>query len=385
MNCFSVPIITLIAAVALSACSGTENGSGGDSAGQSSAEQRQAPGQQGEGGGAEQQSGPRAQYVIAEEPTVSDIQVTIESVGTAKAVESADITAEVSGIVAEIAFTEGEYAEDDELLLRLDASTLRARLEKLEEQTANRRKDAARAEELFEGGVISAAEYEDRQTEYETTRAELAELEERLDDYTIRAPFSGQLGLRRVSPGSLVEPGTVITTLRTLDPMEVLFAVPEEYLTILEPGRTVYASPQALKDERVEGEVVTVDNRVDPQTRQIPAEAHFDNGDGLFKPGMFVQVELVVERRADAIQVPESALILRGDSKYVFVIADGQASRREVTTGHRREGMVEIREGLAPDDAVIVQGTQNLTEGMPVTTEKPSGGAGQGGGGKRPS
>jgi membrane fusion protein (multidrug efflux system) len=179
-------------------------------------------------------------------------------------------------------------------------------------------------------------------------------------------PFAGRIGLRRVSLGSLVGPGTVITTLDDTDVIKVDFDLPEVYLSRLEPGLTVRARSAAWPDQEFVGSVSSVDTRVDPISRTIRVRSVMPNENGLLRPGMFLTVTLLNES-VEALVIPERALIPERSMQYVFVVADNRiAERRVVRIGRRRPGEVEILEGLSAGEMVIVDGTQKARDGQTV-------------------
>jgi len=182
----------------------------------------------------------------------------------------------------------------------------------------------------------------------------------------IRAPFAGRVGLRRVSPGSYVTPNTVITTLDDTDVMKLDFDVPETALSRLGHGLPVVAHSAAWPDEAFEGQVDTIDTRVDPVSRTVTVRALLDNASGRLRPGMFLTATLL-RQDVTALVVPEQALVPEQSTQYVLVVgAGGVVEKRRVETGRRRPGQVEIRSGLAAGEVVIAEGTQKATAGEPV-------------------
>ncbi len=181
----------------------------------------------------------------------------------------------------------------------------------------------------------------------------------------IRAPFAGRVGLRNVSVGSYVSPGTVITTLDDTSVIKLDFSVPEVFLSTLQEGLQVSARTAAYPDVEFHGKVSSIDSRLDPISRSIVVRAHIDNKDGRLRPGMFMTVKLI---RADAptLMLPEEALVPEGSRKFAFVVRDGKAARTEIQTGRRRPGEVEIVSGLQEGDLVVTEGTQKIRDGVAV-------------------
>jgi len=317
-----------------------------------------------EDSGATVNSGPPPQPPIITAPvSLESLPYEIEAVGTALADESVEITATVTRLVRAIRFEEGGLVEANDVLIELDNSEVRADLALARANLAETRSQYRRAKELFSNRAVSEAELDQLEARVQADEARVDSAEARLDDTVSRAPFAGRVGLRRVSVGSLVTPGTVITTLDDTDPIKLEFAVPEAALAALRPGLEVAAHSVAYPGIEFTGRVANVDSRVDTISRSITVRALIDNSEGLLKPGMFLTVRLVASRR-QALIVPEQALVPEQDTQSVFVFANGRVRQREVKTGHRRAGTVEIVEGVAAGEHVVVEGTQRLRDGV---------------------
>jgi membrane fusion protein (multidrug efflux system) len=196
-------------------------------------------------------------------------------------------------------------------------------------------------------------------------QARVAGARSQLNDTIIRAPFAGRVGLRNISIGSYVSPGTVITTLDDTSVIKLDFSVPEVFLAALQEGLAISARTSAYPEVEFKGKVSSIDSRLDPVSRAIVVRARIDNKDGRLKPGMFMTVKLM---RADsaALMLPEEALVPEGNKKFVFVVRDGKAMRTEIETGRRRPGEVEVTAGLAEGDVIVTEGTQKVRDGAPV-------------------
>ena len=181
----------------------------------------------------------------------------------------------------------------------------------------------------------------------------------------IRAPFAGRVGLRRVSVGSLVNPGAVITTLDDTSVVKVDFAVPENDIAALREGLSISARSSAYPSREFQGRVQSVDARIDAASRAVTVRAVVPNGDGLLRSGMFVTVLLTRDQR-EAVVIPEEALVPEQDRQYVFVVADGKSVRREVQIGTRQPGRVEIVSGLTAGERIVVEGTVKVRDGEAV-------------------
>jgi membrane fusion protein, multidrug efflux system len=187
----------------------------------------------------------------------------------------------------------------------------------------------------------------------------------RLNDTFVRAPFSGRVGLRRVSVGSLVAPGAVITTLDDTGTIKLDFTVPETAMAAMRPGLPIKATSVAYPDRIFTGKVASIDSRVDPSTRAVTVRALLPNDDGNLKPGMFLMVRLA-QAQADALVVPEESLLPEQGNVYVYVVNDGSVTKRKIRTGQRKVGTIQVLEGLQSGELVVTEGTQKLREGASV-------------------
>lgn len=303
-----------------------------------------------------------------------------ESVGTVRANESLTITAKQVGNVAVIGFEEGQRVVAGQVLIELETRERKADIDQAKsdlEQSKALRDDARsrldRARQLRSSGNVTEARLDELEAAFRaadarvrSAEARIRALDARLDDVRLTAPFDGRVGLRQVSLGALVQPGTVVTTLDDISRVKLDFSVPEVFLGRLEPGLKVVARTPAFPGRTFTGDVSVVDTRVDPATRAVRVNALFDNPDEALKPGMFLNVELVLERRDNAVLLPEEAVVPEGARQFVFVVKDSRAQRTEVKLGTRQQGTVEIASGVAPGDLVIVRGVQRVRHGQPV-------------------
>lgn len=294
------------------------------------------------------------------------VTVAVEAVGTARANEAVIITSKVRGVITRIAFREGQKVTSGTILVETDSRELQAELEEMRAERDKAQRLYARAKRLLVTRNIPEAQVEELMGELEAAEARVRADEARLADYVIRAPFSGRLGLRRVSLGALIEPGSAITTLDDVTPIKLEFQVPETALGRLARGLLVTARSTALPGRTYIGKVETIDSRVDPVTRSVAVRAELPNDDESLKPGMFLNVTLVVETRSNAVLVPEEAVISTGSGQFVFVVEGGSAVRTEVKLGQRLPGEVEVLSGLEPGVLVVIGGLQKIRDGVPV-------------------
>lgn len=310
----------------------------------------------------------------------------IEAVGTAKAKESIDLTAKSAETIGKINFVDGQKVDAGfvvaELTLREQSADLTAARAELNEAT----KAHQRIQELSAKGFATRAQLDQTLAARDTAAAKVKALESRVTDRVIRAPFAGVLGLRRVSVGTLVKPGDVVTTLDDITVIKLDFTVPEAFLGGLKDGMAVRARVAAYPDKMFEGKVVGIDTRIDPVSRAVALRAEVANPDGLLKPGMLMTVALLNNRRV-ALSVPEQSLVPLEDRQYVYVVkADNKAERREVKIGARQPGFVEILSGLQAGENIVVEGTLRLRPGATVRIEgqEPRGKKEEGGGEGKP-
>lgn len=289
----------------------------------------------------------------------------INALGTARANEAVEITSKASNIVTVIRFEDGQRVQRGQVLLELDSVQARADLAAAEAASAESASQVKRSRELIATKVISDAQFDTLEATMKANEARVASARSRVEDTIIRAPFSGRVGLRRVSVGSLVNPGTIITTLDDISVIKVDFSVPENFLSGLREGLTVAATAAAFPGREFAGKVSGVDSRIDPVSRSVTVRANVPNADLSLKPGMFLNVTLSRDSH-EALVVPEAALVPEQSRQFLFVVEDGRAVRREVRIGRRQPGRVEIVDGLRIGEVVIVEGTQKVREGGSV-------------------
>ena len=225
----------------------------------------------------------------------------------------------------------------DDAQARADVAAAQAALTESESQYN-------RSRELLHTQALSKSSFDQLEATLKANRARLGAAQARLEDTVIRAPFSGRVGLRRVSVGTLISPGDVITTLDDTSVIKLDFSVPENFLASVREGLSIRATAPAFPGRSFAGSVSSIDSRVDMNTRSVTVRALLANDDGALKPGMFLNVTLANDER-EALVIPEEALTPEAERQYVFVVADGKVSRREVRIGGRRPGSVEVLAG----------------------------------------
>jgi len=314
---------------------------------------------------------------VVEVATVSD-DAAVEAVqltGSLRANEQVAITPELPGRIREVHVAEGQAVAAGALLFTLDRALLGAERDEREAAHQLAQRNFRRAEEMLGKKLIAQSDYDQAKSNLDISLAALQSIQVRLSKLEIRAPFAGIVGLREVSVGEYVEAGRRLTRLAQLDPIKLDALVPERNLAALQPGLPVRVQIDALGGESFSGELVAIDPIVDPVSRTVAVRAQIPNPERRLKPGMFARVAIELSRRAQALWIPEQALIPELKGTIVYRVVDGKAERTEVSTGMRRPGLVEIRSGLNPGDVVITAGQMKIGPGSEVRaaeTENPS-------------
>jgi len=304
--------------------------------------------------------------VIVSEATVQPFPLSAEALGNARANEAVNVRPEITAAITAIYFEEGQAVEQGTVLLELESSEPLADLAAAKAALVDSESQYRRSNELFKTRVVSASALEQLEARRDADKAAVNAAQARLNQTVIRAPFAGQLGLRRVSMGSIVSPTTIITTLDDTSQIKLDFDVPEVFLSRLNKGLTVTARSAAWPELLFNGQVDSIDTRVDPVSRTITVRALVPNDNGRLRPGMFLTVTLLKED-VEALMVPEQAIVPERSKQYVFVVGQGKlAELREVHTGRRRPGQVEILDGISAGELVISEGTQKARPGQPV-------------------
>lgn len=285
--------------------------------------------------------------------------------GSVEPNEQVQIRSEVPGIVRSLTFQEGTTVQKGQVLLRIDDTELQAQLlqaqsrEKLAEDNENR------ARLLLEKEAISQQEYDVAHADYETAGAQSVLIRAQLAKTAVRAPFSGKIGLRSISEGEYLTPTTVVANLLSINPVKILFSVPEKYGSQVKVGQdlTFAVSGSAVKHRAA---IYAIEPGVDAATRTISIRALAQNPDGILFPGSFARIELPLERMLDAILVPTEAVIPVQNGKQVFVFRDSVARAAPVEGENRTRSDVLINTGISIGDTVLISGIMSLKDGTPV-------------------
>jgi len=323
------------------------------------------------GGGPEPAAAPT--IVVMAKVGAGEWRDMIEALGTARANESVTLTAKVSETVRRVGFDSGEVVRAGDVIVDLSSGQQLAGLEEARATYQEAERQLARSQELARTKIISESQLDTQRATRDAAKARMDVVRAQLSDRVITAPFDGILGLRRVSPGSLVTPGTAIATLDDISVIKLDFAVPERFLAVLAKGQDVAALSDTWPEREFAGKVASVDSRVDPVTRSVTVRAEIPNPERLLRPGMLLSVRLYQAARS-AIVVPEIAVIQVGNEAFVYRVKPDQTVERvRVELGSRRRGEVEIASGLAAGDTIVTEGTVKLRDGARVAAAPAAG------------
>ncbi|MEO0750741.1 MAG: efflux RND transporter periplasmic adaptor subunit [Pseudomonadota bacterium] len=297
--------------------------------------------------------------------TMQSMAQTVEAVGTTRARQSVEIVPEADGRVVELLFSPGQSVNRGDVLVRLDDTIERADLAEARARVTEREQSLTRVEQLIGSAAVSQATLEDTTARLAEARAQLDRAEQRFANRTITAPFSGIVGLPEIDPGAWTGEGQMITTLDDLSDVEVEFSLPETLFSQVHIGQHLSAQSAAFPGQSFDGQIAAIDSRIDAVSRSFRTRAIIPNPDSVLPAGMFMSLTLTLSE-ADVVVVPEEAVLFQAAETYVFVAAEGIATRLRVTTGQRHDGMVEVTDGLAAGAEIIVRGLQRVKDGKPV-------------------
>ena len=327
---------------------------------------RSAAPQQSAAPAAPSKAAPPGIAVEAAKVSVVNLPQALSAVGSLRSDETVMVRPEVAGRVAQISFKEGERVEKGAVLVKLDASVQQADVDRARANLTLSKTKHERSIDLRNKGFLSSQALDEAVNNLKVAQADAELMEARLSKTTIRAPFAGTIGLRQVSVGDYVKEGQDIVNLESLDPLKVDFRVPELALSQVKDGQSLQIALDALPDKVYEGRVYAINPLIDAAGRSIVIRAQVPNKDGRLRPGMFARVRLFTSGMKDTLVVPEESLFPLGEDKYVYKVVDGKATRQKIEIGARREGRVEVLNGLTPNDVVVTAGVIKLREGAPV-------------------
>ena len=321
---------------------------------------------------------PPPQTVTVAEVSEAAWETTIKAVGTIEAVQGVMVTAELAGKVTRIEFKPGKHVKAGQLLLRQDISTETAQLKVAQSNADLALKNLERARQLYEEKVIPVAKLDEAKSRHETAAAQVELIRTTIAKKTIRAPFSGRLGIRHVDLGEFLESGQSIVSLQSLNPVYVNFMLPQQKLTSIQPGLTVKVQSDAIDEHKFNGRISTVNPEVDQMTRNIKLQATLSNADEQLRPGMFATVEVVLPKQQPVLTIPVTAVFYAPYSDSVFLVEETGGGKEPkqlvlrqqfVQLGEKRGDFVSVRQGLQAGQAVVSPGVFKLRNGQSVTID----------------
>lgn len=344
-------------------------------------------GGQGGPGGRGGPGGGRGQAVAAVTVQPREFSDTIQVLGVARGRRSVNITSSTTELITRVLFADGQRVAAGAPLVELQANEEDAGVIEARARLTQAQREYDRYSELAERGIAPRVTAETAETALESARASLTAAQARRGDRIIRAPFAGVMGLTTVTPGTLINPGAVISTLDDTSVVRVDFPVPERYLGQLRAGTPIVATSDAYPGQSFSGRIALIDTRVNEQTRAATARAEFANPGGQIRPGMLMRVSVRQGARTSAA-APEAAVQYEGQRAYVFRIARGErgmnAQRIEIEAGAVENGFVEILSGVETGERLVGTGLNRIQPNAPVTIagENQNQGQSQGRGGQ---
>jgi membrane fusion protein, multidrug efflux system len=291
----------------------------------------------------------------------------VTAIGTLLSDEAVTISSEIPGRLKDVHFEEGQPIEKGAALFTLDDSVYRAQLADAEAKLKLAEQTHKRTSQLFSSKYATAQSADETASNLAVSTAAVELARVQLDKAHIAAPFAGIVGLRKVSAGEYITAGQPLVNLEAIDPVKADFRVPEKFLPAIRVGQTIRIKVDAFPEDSFEGKVYAIDPRLDVSGRSLLVRAVVPNTDQRLRPGLFARVTVLLELKEAALSVPEQAIVPQGDSQFVFKIVDGKVKLTKVVIGTRREGRVEIVDGLAAGDQVVTAGQLKIRDGTPVS------------------
>lgn len=304
--------------------------------------------------------------VKAQPVKVGEVQSDLSAVGSLMASESVVIRPEIAGRVVGLHFQEGQLVERGAKMVTIDPSEYQAQLAASAADARTETQKYERARDLLQQKFISQEAVDVARGSMERAVARRQADEVMLSKTTIKAPFTGTVALRLISPGAYVKAGDDIVRVESIGTLKLDFRVPEIYVSKIKPHQTVTVRTDAFPGDGFQGRIYALDPAVDQKTRTILVRAEVPNAQGKLRPGMFGRVSILLESRPTAVIVPEQAIWPQGKDAFVYRVVEGKAALTKVELGVRRPGEVEIAKGLQPQDIVVTDGQMKLKDGAPV-------------------
>nr|WP_086938168.1 efflux RND transporter periplasmic adaptor subunit [Thaumasiovibrio occultus] len=287
-------------------------------------------------------------------------------VGSLAARQGVDIATEVSGKVVEVKVQPNSQVKEGDVLVQLDSVRANAALKEAMAFYNDERRKLKEYGRLVARGAVTQTEYEAQEASVDIARARLDAARKSVSDHSLKAPFSGTLGLFDMARGQLVSVNETLMTLDDLSVMQLDLAIPEVYLPQIRIGETITATSQAWGDDVFTGTIAAIDSRVQSDSLNIRVRIHFDNESQQLKPGMLMNTHVEFAPQAKPV-IPVQSLEYSGTSRYVYIVDEQQvAHRTEVKLGGRVNDQVMIEEGLSGGETIVVQGLVNIRDGVNV-------------------
>jgi membrane fusion protein (multidrug efflux system) len=294
------------------------------------------------------------------------VEEELQAVGTLRSNESVVLRPEVSGRVATIGFRDGQPVRRGQLLIGLDATLNEAEVAQAQAELNLALNNLKRTDDLASKNFVSGSAQDQAAANVQVLEARLRLAQARLAKMRIVAPFDGVAGIRTVSIGDYVRDGADLVNIEDIRTLKGDFRLPERDFQQLRVGAAVEIVADALPERRYSGTVDAVNPRVDPNGRSLEVRAKLANTDGMLRPGMFARVRVIVGARDDALLAPEEAIVPLGADFYVFSVTDDVARRVRVRLGVRRDGQVELLDGVKAGDRIVTAGIRVQRDGQPV-------------------
>ena len=313
--------------------------------------------------------------------TISEAQweQVVAATATVSAAQGVTVSAEAGGRVTEILFESDDTVEEGQALVQLDTSTEESQLASAQATADLARTDLDRLRKLVKKKLASEDTVDRARAEVKETLAEVGVIETMIDKKTVRAPFTGRLGLRQVDPGQILSVGDPVVALQMLDPVYVDFSVPQQQLSLLKRGMRVRVISDASPDESFDGEITAINLEVDPLTRNVQVRSQVSNPEEKLRTGMFVNVEVVLPESRQVLAVPATAVLYAPFGNSVFVIDEklneesGETEKvlrqQFITLGQARGDYVDVTGGLKPGETIVSSGVFKLHSGMKVVID----------------
>jgi membrane fusion protein (multidrug efflux system) len=288
--------------------------------------------------------------------------------GTApiEAHDEAVVVAKVGGEVRQIYVEEGDFVKAGQVLARLDGDRLRLTLAQTDANLRKLERDYKRTLDLSEKGLVSKSTAENTKYDLDALRASYDSAKLELDYTEIRAPITGVVSARNIKVGNTIRPNDPTFTVTNLDPLLAYVHVPEKEYRKIASGQGAEVVVDALGGQSFSGSISRISPTVDPQTGTFRARVEVPDPTRTLKPGMFARVNIVYERRQDALQLPRTAILDADGQQSVYVVADGKAQQRVIRTGLANGGWIQVLDGLRGDEKVVTVGQAGLKTGTPV-------------------